>query len=268
MSSHVKRWITGVAGAAILFALIVYGPPALFDAVLIVLILIGVTEYSRMVFSPADSWERTEVLAISLLIPFAFIVGDTAVVLAIVTLSVLGVFSLYLLRIKDQEFQIIPVMKVVFGFLYLPLTLSHFILIRHGDRGVLWIFFILVLAFSGDITAFYVGRTWGKKKLLPFVSPGKTEEGMIGLIAGSTICCIVYQQLFLPNLPVVHAAILGFVGSIIGQLGDLCESAIKRASGVKDSGVILPGHGGLLDRLDCLIFITPFVYYYRLFVIA
>lgn len=268
MSPHVKRWITGLIGVAVLLGLIIYGPKFLFDAVLILLILIGVTEYNRMVFLAADKWERAETLAIALLIPLAFIAGDFSLIVGVITLSILGVFALHLLQIKDQDFQIIPVMKVAFGVFYLPLTLSHFILIRHDERGVLWIFFVLVLAFAGDISAFYVGRTWGRRKLLPLVSPGKSEEGMIGLIVGSTIACIVFQQLFLPSLPVMHAAILGVVGSIIGQLGDLCESAIKRASGVKDSGVILPGHGGLLDRLDCLIFITPFVYYYRLFVIA
>jgi len=118
-------------------------------------------------------------------------------------------------------------------------------------------FFILVLAFAGDIAAFYVGRTWGRRKLLPLVSPGKTEEGILGLVAGSVLGCLIFRQLFLPSLPIVHTVVLGIVGSVIGQLGDLCESAIKRASGVKDSGVILPGHGGLLDRLDCLILSCP-----------
>jgi phosphatidate cytidylyltransferase len=73
--------------------------------------------------------------------------------------------------------------------------------------------------------------------------------------------------LFFPLLSAPHAVILGLVGSIVGQLGDLCESALKRAAGVKDSGVMLPGHGGILDRLDCLMFITPFVYYYQVFII-
>jgi phosphatidate cytidylyltransferase len=73
--------------------------------------------------------------------------------------------------------------------------------------------------------------------------------------------------LFFPVLSLVHAILLGFIGSILGQLGDLCESTIKRVSGVKDSGFLLPGHGGILDRLDCLLFIVPFVYYYDMFII-
>jgi phosphatidate cytidylyltransferase len=146
--------------------------------------------------------------------------------------------------------------------------LSHFILLRRTDGGMMWIFFILVLAFSGDIAAFYAGRSIGKRKLMPLVSPGKTVEGTAGLLIGSVIGCVLFQQCFLPRLPVFHAAALGFSGGVMGQLGDLCESVIKRASGVKDSGSLVMGHGGLLDRLDCLIFIAPFVYYYRIFLTA
>ena len=145
--------------------------------------------------------------------------------------------------------------------------MSHFILIRQESDGVRWIFFILVLAFSGDIAAYYVGKGLGRRKLLPEVSPGKTVEGTIGLVAGSIIACVLFRQWFFPTLSVLHAVILGLVGSVTGQLGDLCESALKRTAGVKDSGTLLPGHGGILDRLDCLMFITPFVYYYRVLVI-
>ena len=76
-----------------------------------------------------------------------------------------------------------------------------------------------------------------------------------------------FRHYFFPLLPVVHAIVLGLVGSIVGQLGDLCESALKRGAGVKDSGTLLPGHGGILDRLDCLMFITPYVYYYQVLII-
>jgi phosphatidate cytidylyltransferase len=85
---------------------------------------------------------------------------------------------------------------------------------------------------------------------------------------GCVLGCVVFRYVFYPTLPVIHAVIIGLLGGILGQLGDLSESMIKRASGVKDSGSFLIGHGGLLDRLDCLIFIAPFVYYYKLFIIA
>jgi phosphatidate cytidylyltransferase len=99
------------------------------------------------------------------------------------------------------------------------------------------------------------------------VSPGKTVEGTLGLVVGSIIACVLFRQWFFPMLSMWHMVTLGLVGSVTGQLGDLCESALKRNAGVKDSGTLLPGHGGILDRLDCLMFITPFVYYYRVLVI-
>ena len=179
----------------------------------------------------------------------------------------LVVFFTFLLGIREEKFDILPVGKLVLGFMYVPLMMSYFILIRRFEQGHLWILFLLVLAFAGDVAAYYVGRNFGRRKLLPLVSPNKTVEGTIGLFAGSVVGCVIFQHFFFPSLPVVHAAALGLFGSVIGQLGDLCESAMKRASGVKDSGTILPGHGGILDRLDCLIFIAPFLYYYRVFVI-
>jgi phosphatidate cytidylyltransferase len=99
------------------------------------------------------------------------------------------------------------------------------------------------------------------------VSPGKTVEGTIGLVVGSIAGCVLFATLFLPGVEAAHAVVLGFVGSIVGQLGDLSESVLKRSAGVKDSGTLLPGHGGILDRLDCLLFIAPFVYYYRVLII-
>jgi phosphatidate cytidylyltransferase len=92
-------------------------------------------------------------------------------------------------------------------------------------------------------------------------------EGLAGLVLGSTIASLIFSYYFFPEISLMQIAILASAGSIIGQLGDICESAIKRNYGFKDASSILPGHGGILDRLDCLIFIVPFVYYYRIFVI-
>jgi len=114
----------------------------------------------------------------------------------------------------------------------------------------------------------YIGKYFGKNKLSMLVSPGKTIEGTIGLVVGSVSGSLIFSYLFFPDVSSMHIFIISFVGSIIGQLGDLCESAIKRNYGLKDASSLLPGHGGLLDRMDSLIFIAPFVYYYRIFVIG
>lgn len=268
MNAHLKRWLTAAVAVPGLFAIIGFASEAVFGLLILAVIVVGVFEYNRLVFGHPFCWEKMEGLVLALLVPPLFFIGNASAVLAVVTLSLLAVFCLYLLRITNEHPDVVPVMKVVFGFFYIPLTLSHFIWLRQGEQGVIWIFFVIVLAFSGDVAAFYVGRTFGKRKLIPLVSSGKTVAGILGLVAGSTICCLVYAYWFMPGLFWLHAAILGFVGSILGQLGDLCESVIKRASGVKDSGAILPGHGGILDRLDCLIFIVPFVYYYRQIIVS
>ncbi len=268
MNSHIKRWISGVIAVPILFAVIIYGSAVVFTAFIMLVILGAVIEYNNMVFHEGHSWEKWEGLIIALLIPLAVFSGDSRIVLAVTAFSVICVFILFLLRINNSAFDISSVSRLVLGFMYIPFMLSHFILLRQSEDGTTWVFLILMLAFSGDIAAFYVGKTIGRKKLIPLVSPGKTVEGTVGLFIGSILGCVLFRILFYPKLPLGHAAMIGLFGGILGQLGDLCESAIKRAAGVKDSGSILIGHGGLLDRLDCLIFIAPFVYYYRLFIIT
>jgi phosphatidate cytidylyltransferase len=267
MNPHLKRWATGVIAVPILFLTIAYGAETIFTLLIIVVALVGVTEYNRMVFGTGVCREKIETLAVALLILTAVAARDRVLLVAVLSFAVMVILMLNLLQIRQEGLDMSRVGKVILGVMYVPLLMSHFILIRQEPEGIRWIFFILVLAFSGDIAAYYVGRGIGRRKLLPEVSPGKTVEGTIGLFAGSIIGCILFRQLFFPILPVLHTVILGLVGSVAGQLGDLCESALKRTAGVKDSGTLLPGHGGILDRLDCLMFITPFVYYYRVLII-
>jgi phosphatidate cytidylyltransferase len=266
MNPHTKRWITGVVVVPILFAVVAYGSEAVFAALIIGASLLGMVEYNRMVFGPGPSLEKIETIVISLLILLSAAAGDMTVLVTILSFAVMAVLMFNLLRIRERGPNMIHAGGVILGILYIPLLMSHFILIRQTPSGSLWIFFILVLAFTGDIAAYYVGRALGKRKVLPEVSPGKTIEGTVGLVAGSIVGCLLFRQFFFPFVPLVHVVILGLVGSVIGQLGDLSESALKRSAGVKDSGTLLPGHGGILDRLDCLMFITPFVYYYRVLI--
>jgi len=206
-------------------------------------------------------------LIIGLLIPLSAYLGGGQLMFATTTFSLIIVFLLFLLRMREGAVDLDALARVVFGFMYIPLLISYIILIRCSEDGIMWIFFVICVAFLGDSCAFYVGKSIGKTKLMPAVSEGKTVEGAIGSVLGTLLGCVLFKILILPDLPLLHAITIGFLGSIIGQLGDLCESAVKRASMVKDSGFLLPGHGGILDRLDYLIFFIPFVYYYRVLVI-
>ena len=121
-----------------------------------------------------------------------------------------------------------------------------------------WPVLAMAIAWSSDTGAYFAGRFFGKHKLAPRVSPKKTVEGAIGGLLGSVVAAIVMSTVFMHDLPLAHAIVIAIVGNILGQLGDLAESLIKRSTGTKDSGSILPGHGGLLDRIDALMF-TAFI---------
>jgi phosphatidate cytidylyltransferase len=127
-------------------------------------------------------------------------------------------------------------------------------------QSVHWLFFATALNWAGDTSAYYIGRGFGKHKLAPVVSPKKTWEGAAGSVAGSLAFGLLYMGHFMPRVPLWEVALLAVVGNIAGQLGDLAESAMKRGGGVKDSGNILPGHGGMLDRVDSSLFAIPAVY--------
>jgi phosphatidate cytidylyltransferase len=118
----------------------------------------------------------------------------------------------------------------------------------------------LLLSWAGDTAALYIGKAFGRRKLAPRVSPAKTWEGAAGSLAGGVLAGGVYAHFFLTAAPLSMVLLLGVAGNISGQIGDLCKSAWKRGAGVKDSGTMLPGHGGWLDRIDASLFAVPVVY--------
>jgi phosphatidate cytidylyltransferase len=122
-----------------------------------------------------------------------------------------------------------------------------------------WLLFALTINWVGDTAAFYVGRSIGKRKLAPSVSPGKSWEGAIGSAVAAGLYGVFFLRYFLPGVPLAGALLLAMAGNVAGQFGDLAESALKRGAGVKDSGTTLPGHGGWLDRLDSSLFSMPVV---------
>ena len=125
-----------------------------------------------------------------------------------------------------------------------------------------WLLYALVLNWIGDIGAYYVGRSVGRHKLAPIVSPGKSWEGAAASLAVSMLFGFFFLRWAIPSVPPAIALALTAAANIAGQFGDLCESALKRGAGVKDSGTLLPGHGGMLDRVDSTLFTLPVVYLY------
>lgn len=155
---------------------------------------------------------------------------------------------------------------IAFGVLYVGFTLSTVAstrLLQGGERLVL---FLAIVTWAGDTGAYYAGTLWGKHLLAPSISPKKTIEGVGGGAGLALIVAFAGHASFVPELSLQDAVILGLLLTLAGLLGDLWESAIKRRTGIKDSGNILPGHGGMLDRLDSLLFTAPAFYYYVTYV--
>ncbi|MDP1827380.1 MAG: phosphatidate cytidylyltransferase [Archangium sp.] len=134
------------------------------------------------------------------------------------------------------------------------------------DFGLMWVVSALVITWGNDTMAYFAGRLFGKHKLYPEVSPNKTWEGFAGGFVGAIGFLFIQRAFFFPTMTVIDCFVLGILGSLLGPAGDLCESMLKRAYQVKDSGVIIPGHGGMLDRIDALIFNAPMVFLYVQFV--
>jgi phosphatidate cytidylyltransferase len=150
----------------------------------------------------------------------------------------------------------------LFGLLYLGATLSFLVSTRLLPQGEWLIFFLLFVTWAADTGAYYAGTLWGRHRLAPRISPKKSVEGLAGGFVGAMIAACVARWWFLPMLSVLDCAILSVLLTGVGLWGDLAESALKRSVGVKDSGAVLPGHGGMLDRLDSLLFTAPAFYYY------
>ena len=149
----------------------------------------------------------------------------------------------------------------VAGCLYAGLGLAPVAALRVGPDGLAWVIAALVITWANDTLAYFAGRAFGRHKLFPAVSPNKTWEGLAGGFLGS-IGGLFVTRLVFPVLTPVDCVVLGVAGGLFGPLGDLCESMLKRAYGAKDSGFLIPGHGGILDRVDALLFNAPVVYVY------
>jgi len=173
------------------------------------------------------------------------------------------VFSYYLLAGPLPEAPV-RVSMVFTGVFYCGLLFSAAAGLRAQSQGFQWVFLLVVLTFGNDTGAYAAGRTFGRHKLYPAVSPGKTWEGFFGGMLAALAGAFVARATFLPELTVADVFLVAIPTSVLGPLGDLSESMLKRAYGVKDSGKIIPGHGGLLDRVDALLFNAPYLYLYVL----
>jgi phosphatidate cytidylyltransferase len=269
---HLKRLLTAIVLIPVFVALIHKGSPLLF-ALIVALFSVGTLwEYynivfsgnRKMVFSPISLWGWL----IGMLIIGAAYIGDFSMILCLLTLNLVGAAILALPKYEEGSEVLTLAAKQMQGVIYIPFLLSTLVMVRNGTDGSAWIFFILFLVFAGDSGGFYVGRYFGKHKLCPAVSPGKTVEGAVGNLAASILVGYLFMIFFLPHVNRPAALLFFILLNLFGQAGDLFASALKRAAHVKDSGGIFPGHGGFLDRIDALIFAAPVAYYFKAYIFS
>ncbi len=153
------------------------------------------------------------------------------------------------------------------GIIYIGWLMSHFIPLRELEGGREWVLFVVLATFAADTAAFFIGRAWGRHSLAAEISSGKTWEGAVGGFLGAIAASLILVLLLGLPIPYWQTVILGALIGIVAPLGDLAESMLKRSTGLKDSGTLIPGHGGLLDRLDSILFTVVVVYYYVIWVI-
>jgi phosphatidate cytidylyltransferase len=169
-----------------------------------------------------------------------------------------------LARLGNIDDAALRIMAGIAGPLYVGGLLTLLALLRRdqGAMGAPYVLLTLMISWLGDTGGYFAGRYLGKTKLYEAVSPKKTRAGFVGSLGGAVCGALLAHFWYLPGLPLAHGLVLAVVGGALGQLGDLVESLLKRSTGIKDSGWIVPGHGGILDRIDALLVVAPLVYLY------
>ncbi len=258
MESNLRsRALTAIVGIPLLILLVGWGPVWAFAGVFVALVIEALREYFVMAFPgrvKEQLWGILFGLSLSLVLLLS---GVSKGELGLSLLFVLF-FSIYLFMSGKLEERLKRLAWTLVGAVYLGYLLPHWVLLFRMPHGRAWVFFVLLVIMVGDTAAYFIGTCFGTRKLAPEISPGKTVEGALGYVAGSVIVGCLGAKFLITELGATEVIALSAMLSILGQIGDLFESLIKRVFAVKDSGILLPGHGGLLDRLDSLIFPAVF----------
>jgi phosphatidate cytidylyltransferase len=254
---------TALVALPLVVAALVAGPPWLVLAILVVALGIGLHEYFALV-SARGIRPLPLAGALTAAALFVDVVAPGALAFPCGPLGLLLLLGAMLARGPDQD-AVGAGAATLLGAVYLGVlggTIGALRLLEPVEQGGVRIVLLLGILVVADTFAFFVGHAFGRRRLAPSISPGKTIEGALGGLAGGVVGAFLIRQFGLPGLPPLHTVGLGVAVAALGIVGDLEESLLKRWAGAKDSGTLFPGHGGMLDRLDSLLFGAPVLYYY------
>lgn len=257
-----QRLITGIVAGSVFLAVCLLGGWS-YHALIILMALVGYYEFVRMIKLPAFSF--VAVLGYAAVLYFTIpwelldiqipIQATSFLWLLVLLFLTITVISKNTISIDQVALLFIGAVYIGFGFEYIAMTRN-----TPDQHGLFWTFLLLSSIWSSDAGAYFTGRRFGKTKLWPAISPNKTVEGAIGGIVLSVVSAIIFALASGGMLGIGRAMLIGLSAAVVGQMGDLIQSAYKRKYGIKDSGKLLPGHGGILDRCDSWIMVFPFIH--------
>jgi phosphatidate cytidylyltransferase len=262
-----NRYLGAIIISPLLIFLILGGKYLFFLA--LILSLIGMREFYKV--SENKNIRPIKIPAYLLCIVFyaSLIIYNSAS--DIMLLCILAILIFLCIPVINISYNFVDVAVTVLGFFYVAFFFSFIPLIDRKPLGNYLVWIPFIASWSCDTLAYYFGRTFGRKKICPEVSPKKTIEGSLGGLLGSFIACGAYGYIISSKvyiMPLINFFIIGLLCGIICQFGDLVASSIKRSTGVKDYSNLIPGHGGILDRFDSILFASVTVYYYISFIIG
>jgi len=261
-----KRTISSLVLVVIIAAILVIDNPIVNSIIVVLLSMVGIYEYNKAFksagYHPIE-WVGY-VSSLSIFLMGGYIESETKVILAKILLPILLILMFVYIILKNLKINIVDLAITFLSVAYIPLMFSFIKLITSMQHGKILLVFVLLGAFASDVMAYLIGCKFGKRKLCPVISPKKSVEGSIagimGVIISYIVLCLISNNYFNTDFNILYVSILGLVASIGGQFGDLAASSIKRFCNVKDFGSLMPGHGGILDRFDSIMFVAPIVY--------
>ena len=264
-----QRLITALVALPILILYVFYASLGLFAGLLFVLSALALQEFYRMALPETRRLEGSLsiVAGVSCCVGMVYAESPPAILLSLV-LPFIFVAVVYLFRFQDMQAVSRDLSVSLLGILYVPVLLAHAVLLRMLPDGRNWVFLVLFIVMTSDSFAYFIGKKFGRHRLYEAVSPKKSIEGSLGGLAGGVLGAALFKACFFSGLSGLDVIVLGTAVGVFSQVGDLVESLLKRSFGVKDSGALIPGHGGILDRLDSLLFAFPLTYYYAVWGLA